>query len=870
MRKTLLRLVVVAGFVATIGQVGFPSLAQAINPADFNPGRIIDDELFYKKDDMSVGEIQAFLNAHVPACDTWGTGPSGYGNLTRAQYAQQIMGWHGPPYTCLNNYHENPDTGATSFENGGGAFAGGISAAQIIYNAAQQYGINPKVLLVTLRKEALNIYGDSWPLKSQYRYAMGYACPDSGPNYSAACVDSKSGFYKQITLAAWQFRYYYDNMGTYNFAPGRWNTIQYNPQPSCGTKDVYIQNYATASLYIYTPYTPNDAALRAYPGEASCGAYGNRNFWYMWQEWFGSTYAQANLISDLSISHDKLGRMYTGERTASFTVRNSTSNTVDLGQIGVASRSPSGRTDGFAMKSVVLAPYQTYTYTDTQSHFTEEGEYHFWIVSLKNGTYEANLPSSYSPELVREWWVYIQNAPTITTDVVVDQPRPTQNSTVSMSYTIRNNSARAVSLGDMGLSLRHEDGTNVGMPMMRGVTIPANETVTIKASRWLPRTGSYTAWVINTKDGGVSWDDSFPASASDLIKRRISFEAKTPVSIQATPSSLPTLISVGQDVAYTFKVRNYTSVDYVDGQIGLAVRDPDNVNVGYDMQHYIVPANGEFNYTVDTKRFTKPGKYTAWIVRYEGGVWTSYDVVENSSVLSRFTFNVAPNLNLTENPSLTEASIHANQPVGGVMRIKNNAASVARDYDIGLAVRDPYNRNVGYDMRPLSIAANGEYIYDAPMRSFNVPGEYKAWIVQYNGKDYITYNKLNSGVSPSIKFTVKPDATLQATPTITPANPKVGDSVIASFTIKNYSKYQALDYPLGLVVIDPNGKNVGYAMQDVKIPVGGTFNYNVPARSFNTPGVYTAWIVQNSNGYWSQYNKVEDSSISPKFQFTVE
>ena len=172
------------------GQLFVSSQAYAANPADFNPGRIIDDELFYNKDDMSVAEIQSFLNAHVPACDTWGTGPSGYGNLTRAQYAQQIMGWHGPPYTCLNNYHENPETGATSFENGGGAFAGGISTAQIIYNAAQQYGINPKVLLVTLRKEALNIYGDSWPLKSQYRYAMGYACPDSGPNYSAACVDS--------------------------------------------------------------------------------------------------------------------------------------------------------------------------------------------------------------------------------------------------------------------------------------------------------------------------------------------------------------------------------------------------------------------------------------------------------------------------------------------------------------------------------------------------------------------------------------------------------------------------------------------------------------------------------------------------------
>lgn len=65
----------------------------------------------------------------------------------------------------------------------------------------------------------------------------------------------------------------------------------------------------------------------------------------------------------------------------------------------------------------------------------------------------------------------------------------------------------------MGLSLRHEDGTNVGMPMMRGVTIPANETVTIKASRWLPRTGSYTAWVINTKDGGASG-----MTASQLVR----------------------------------------------------------------------------------------------------------------------------------------------------------------------------------------------------------------------------------------------------------------------------------------------------------------------------------------------------------------
>jgi hypothetical protein len=269
----------------------------AVSAAGFDPGRIIDDAIFYDPAGMkSVGEVQNFLNAHVPACDTWGTGKSGYGNLTNAQYAQQIKGWPAPPYVCLNNYYENPTTGETSYERGGGAFEGGQSSAQIIYDAAQQYKINPKVLLVMLRKESLNLFSDSWPMKSQYKYAMGYACPDSGANYSAACVDSKAGFYKQMTLAAWQLRYYYNNMGSYNFAPGRWNTIQYSPQPSCGTKSVYIQNNATASLYIYTPYTPNDAALNAYPGTAPCGAYGNRNFYFFWQEWFGSTLTNGNFV----------------------------------------------------------------------------------------------------------------------------------------------------------------------------------------------------------------------------------------------------------------------------------------------------------------------------------------------------------------------------------------------------------------------------------------------------------------------------------------------------------------------------------------------------------------------------------------------
>lgn len=268
------------------------NFSSAVVATDFIPGRIIDDEIFYNKDTMSVADIQKFLNNQIGSCDTWGNQPAtdwGRRDITRAQFAKQQWGAEGP-FVCLNNYHENPQTRETSFEKGGGSFAEGISAAQIIYDASQKNGINPQVLLVLLKKESMNLLNDTWPLKSQYTYAMGYACPDSGSNYSASCVSSKGGFYNQISLAAWQLKYYKDNApkGIYSLNLG-WNNIQYSPNPACGTKRVYIENIATLSLYIYTPYTPNDAALANYPGESECGAYGNRNFFMFFNQLFGKT-----------------------------------------------------------------------------------------------------------------------------------------------------------------------------------------------------------------------------------------------------------------------------------------------------------------------------------------------------------------------------------------------------------------------------------------------------------------------------------------------------------------------------------------------------------------------------------------------------
>ena len=49
-------------------------ISQGAGASGFNPGRIIDDEIFYDSRAMgSAAAVQRFIEQHTPACDTWGT-----------------------------------------------------------------------------------------------------------------------------------------------------------------------------------------------------------------------------------------------------------------------------------------------------------------------------------------------------------------------------------------------------------------------------------------------------------------------------------------------------------------------------------------------------------------------------------------------------------------------------------------------------------------------------------------------------------------------------------------------------------------------------------------------------------------------------
>lgn len=231
----------------------FSGSASALSGSEFKAGRIIDDAIFTNFTQMSVAEIQGFLNAKNSVC---------------------LKDYQSPEPLGSNQYGAN------------------VSAAKVIWKSARLAEINPRVLLVTLQKEqGLITRGDcpDW----RYRTAMGFGCPDGEP-----CDEKWFGFSRQVYQGARHFRGFYDQREDWWIPYGLGDhNILWHPDSSCGSSVVNIRNRATASLYNYTPYQPNKAALDNLWGTGNrCSSYGNRNFWRDYTTWFGSTLFDIELL----------------------------------------------------------------------------------------------------------------------------------------------------------------------------------------------------------------------------------------------------------------------------------------------------------------------------------------------------------------------------------------------------------------------------------------------------------------------------------------------------------------------------------------------------------------------------------------------
>lgn len=242
----------------------------ATSMSGFKAGNIISDAVMGNYNSMSKDAIQQFLTAKNPCSNR---NYNQYKSL-KAQYPNTDWHWANDHFVCLSEerFGDGIEVGS------------GQTAAEIIYQAAQDYRINPQVLIVLLEKEQ-GLITDSFPNSVQYRSATGYGCPDT-----AACNTKYYGFKNQVRNAAALFRNVLDY--GYSVYPEKRHGVyvRYSPNASCGSSEVYIENRATAALYRYTPYQPNAAAIAANYGQGDvCSAYGNRNFYLYFTDWFGST-----------------------------------------------------------------------------------------------------------------------------------------------------------------------------------------------------------------------------------------------------------------------------------------------------------------------------------------------------------------------------------------------------------------------------------------------------------------------------------------------------------------------------------------------------------------------------------------------------
>jgi fibronectin type 3 domain-containing protein len=138
-----------------------------------------------------------------------------------------------------------------------------MTASAIIYQACQNYGISPRVILTMLQKEQ-SLLTRTTLTSSTLTRALGAGCPDKTTNYYP-------GFGKQVWYAAWLL----SNFGEVKAFPSTYvNLWAPGMTYQCGASVVTPENLATYKLYVYNPSVE-----------------GNNTFWSVYAKYFGDPLA---------------------------------------------------------------------------------------------------------------------------------------------------------------------------------------------------------------------------------------------------------------------------------------------------------------------------------------------------------------------------------------------------------------------------------------------------------------------------------------------------------------------------------------------------------------------------------------------------
>lgn len=258
--RALAAIVLAVAFTA-----GSATTAQAVDPpgntGGFDPGFIFRDKVMFDGHAMGAEQADARIREIGAACDSTRTA-----------------------VPCLKDQRiDTPARAASKYCTAIPARTG-ASVGRLVTDVGAACSVSPKVIITMLQKEQ-GLVTTTEPTEKKMAQALGFRCPDY-----QTCDPTYAGLANQVYFAASRLQQYGDPAEDFTYKVGR-NLVDFSPVANCGTAIVKIRSRATAALYNYTPFTPNQASLDAgagvVPGDA-CASYGNRNVYRIYALWFGS------------------------------------------------------------------------------------------------------------------------------------------------------------------------------------------------------------------------------------------------------------------------------------------------------------------------------------------------------------------------------------------------------------------------------------------------------------------------------------------------------------------------------------------------------------------------------------------------------
>lgn len=726
--QALTGLLITAG-VFCIGLIN-PQSVSAITGSDFNASKIIDDAVFYNSDAMNSSDIQDFLNAKVPTCDTNGTLAStrwyagGNRYYTRAEWGS--LNGNPAPYTCLRNYTEStPTKPADSYCTG--TYTGGTkTGAQIINDVSKACSISPKTILVLLQKEQ-SLITDDWPWPIQYRSATGYGCPDT-----AACDSQYYGFFNQVYNAARQYQRYAKQSNLFNYRSGTTSYIQYNPNSGCGGSNIYIQNSATAGLYNYTPYQPNAAALaNLYGSGDGCSAYGNRNFWRLFNDWFG--FDPASMIMNgvtmrTIVAPDN--SPYRGQNLEyTFILTNNLSVDLPLSAVGIVGRNDNpftGQSRDFDWYGpVTLHAGETLQFT-FNSVVRDTRTIYAWPALNYQGTYVHfnTWGQMLQPHLPRL---------TATTPLTSSANNPVAGQSVTLSATIRNDEDTPITLEASGIPIRLYGTYTYDRPWATTATLAPGATKNLSSNVTFDKAGPYTAWLSAVVNGQFN-----------TLSNNLSISVPNPspnftLSYLELPNTSPAL---GEDVAVKFKLKNNLGAAITMDAVGVVGRFDSpftgpNKDLGW-AGSITFAAGEEKSFTTFTTNISQLNNYYVWPALYFNGGWYHYN---------NWGFMLQPRVpNITLSSPLTVSAPLFGNTATVSATIKNNETKPIKYSAAGIAARyyGTYNYDATWQGSGTLAAAgqSGDNVSLSGTIFFDKRGPYTLWTsLNINGRYLVVGNQ---------------------------------------------------------------------------------------------------------------------------------